>query len=216
MVLRTCTIANLLVSQHTAVAAHEDAPVPEVDEPVVALRPMTAGSEVVEDYGHVGLTLRRHPVAFLRDDLIARRIVTCTEAMEARDGRWLETAGLVLVRQRPGSAKGVMFITLEDETGIANLVVWPQVFEKFRRVVMGASMIAVRGRIQREGEVVHLGAQRLVDLSAKLATVGEPRRDFPPTTRPRHQVTHAGSGPDPRELPRCGRMRTDRNTIAIT
>lgn len=67
-------------------------------------------------------------------------------------------AGLVLVRQRPGSAKGVMFITLEDETGIANLVVWPQVFEKFRRVVMGASMIAVRGRIQREGEVVHLVA----------------------------------------------------------
>ena len=98
---------------------------------------MTAGSEVVEDYGHVGLTLRRHPVAFLRADLAARRIVTCTEAMQARDGRWLEAAGLVLVRQRPGSAKGVLFITLEDETGIANLVVWPQTFEKFRRVVMG-------------------------------------------------------------------------------
>jgi DNA polymerase III alpha subunit len=92
--------------------------------------------------------------------------------MDARDGRWLEAAGLVLVRQRPGSAKGVMFITLEDETGIANLVVWPQVFEKFRRVVMSASMIAVRGRIQREGEVVHLVAHRLVDLSAELATVG--------------------------------------------
>ena len=70
----------------------------------VALRPMTAGSEVVEDYGHVGLTLRRHPVTFLRDDLAARGIVTCTKAMGARDGRWLEAAGLVLVRQRPGSA----------------------------------------------------------------------------------------------------------------
>ena len=148
-----------------AAAAREDEVVAEINEPTVALRPMTAGSEVVQDYGHVGLSLRRYPVAFLRDDLAARRIVTCTQAMDARDGRWLEAAGLVLVRQRPGSAKGVMFITLEDETGSANLAVWPQVFEKFRRVVMGASMIAVRGRIQREGEVVHLVALRLVDLS---------------------------------------------------
>ena len=105
-------------------------PCPEAEEPAVALRPMTAGGEVVEDYRHVGLTLRQHPVAFLRDDLRRRRIVTCAEAMQARDGRWLEAAGLVLVRQRPGSAKGVMFITLEDETGIANLVVWPKVFEQ--------------------------------------------------------------------------------------
>jgi DNA polymerase III alpha subunit len=108
-----------------AAAAREDEPAAEIEEPIIALRPMTAGSEVVEDYGHVGLTLRRHPVAFLRGDLTARRIVTCTQARDARDGRWLEAAGLVLVRQRPGSAKGVMFITLEDETGIANLVVWP-------------------------------------------------------------------------------------------
>ena len=168
---------------------------------------MTAGSEVVEDYGHVGLTLRRHPVAFLRDDLIARRIVTCTEAMETRDGRWLEAAGLVLVRQRPGSAKGVMFITLEDETGIANLVVWPQVFEKFRRVVMAASMIAVRGRIQREGEVVHLVAHRLVDLSAELATVGSHDTAFPLPHGRGDQVTHAAGGLDPRELPPQG-LRT--------
>jgi error-prone DNA polymerase len=100
-----------------AAAAREDELAAEIQEPTIALRPMAAGSEVVEDYGHVGLTLRRHPVAFLRDDLAARGIVTCTQAMEARDGRWLEAAGLVLVRQQPGSAKGVMFITLEDETG---------------------------------------------------------------------------------------------------
>ena len=100
--------------------------IPEVEEPVVALRPMTAGGEVVADYRHVGLTLRSHPVSFLRAELQARRMVSCAEAMAARDGRWLEAAGLVLVRQRPGSAKGVLFITLEDETGIANLVVWPQ------------------------------------------------------------------------------------------
>jgi error-prone DNA polymerase len=101
-----------------------------------------SADEVVEDYGHVGLTLRSHPIAFLREDLRKRRIVSCTDAIQARDGRWLEAAGLVLVRQRPASAKGVMFITLEDETGIANLVVWPQVFERFRRTVMAASMMS--------------------------------------------------------------------------
>jgi error-prone DNA polymerase len=157
-----------------AADAREGAAVPEIDEAPIALRPMTAGSEVVEDYGHIGMSLRQHPVAFLRADLKTRRITTCAEAMQARDGRWLEVAGLVLVRQRPGSAKGVMFITIEDETGIANLVVWPQVFDRFRRTVIAASMIAVRGRIPREGEVVHLVAHQLTDLSAELATVGSP------------------------------------------
>ena len=182
-----------------AATAREEEPVAELDEPAVALRPMTDGSEVVEDCGHVGLTLRRHPVAFLRAELRARRIVSCSDAMEARDGRWLEAAGLVLVRQRPGSAKGVMFITLEDETGIANLVVWPQVFEKFRRVVMGASMIAVRGRIQREGEVVHLVAYQLADLSADLSTVGERNTAFPLSFGRGDGASHGGGGPDPRD-----------------
>jgi error-prone DNA polymerase len=77
--------------------------------------------------------------------------------MAARDGRWLEAAGIVLVRQRPGSAEGVMFITLEDETGVANLVVWPSLFERQRRVVLSAGMMAVRGKIQREGAVVSIG-----------------------------------------------------------
>ena len=189
-----------------AVAARDDEPVAEIEEPEVALKPMTAGSEVVEDYRHVGLTLRRHPVAFLRADLQARRIVTCEDAMQARDGRWLEAAGLVLVRQRPGSAKGVLFITLEDETGIANLVVWPQTFEKFRRVVMGASMLAVRGRVQREGEVVHLVAHQLADLSADLTTVGSRDAAFP-LPHGRGDQVKGGGGPDPRELPPKG-LRT--------
>ena len=185
----------------TAAAAREEAHISEIDEPSVALRPMTAGSEVVEDYGHVGLTLRQHPTAFLRADLEARRILTCAEASQARDGRWIETAGLVLVRQRPGSAKGVLFITLEDETGIANLVVWPNVFEKCRKVVMGSSMLAASGRIQREGEVVHLIAQQLSDLSAELATVGSRDAAFPLPHGRGDQATHAGGGPDPRERP---------------
>ena len=191
-----------------AAAAREAKPVPEINEPAVALRPMTAGGEVVEDYGHVGLSLRNHPVSFLREDLRQRRIVTCNEAMEARDGRWLEAAGLVLVRQRPGSAKGIMFITLEDETGIGNLVVRAKVFEKFRHTVLAASMMAVRGRVQREGDVVHLVAHQLADLSAELTSVGD--RDailFPLPHGRGDQVRHGGSGPDPRELPPKG-LRT--------
>lgn len=136
-----------------AVSAREEANDPEINEPIVVLKPMTSGGEVVADYSHVGLTLRNHPLSFMRTDLARRRIVTCAEAMQARDGKWLEAAGLVLVRQRPGSAKGVLFVTIEDETGIANLVVWAKVFEKYRRIVLGAGMLGVYGRIQREGDV---------------------------------------------------------------
>ncbi|MGI6246138.1 MAG: error-prone DNA polymerase [Pseudochelatococcus sp.] len=155
-----------------AAARREAAPLAEQREPAVSLRPMTAGGEVVADYGHVGLTLRDHPVSFLRRDLARRRIMTCAQAMACRDRRRVEVAGLVLVRQRPGSAKGVIFITLEDETAIVNLVVRKQVFAQYRRIVFGADMIAAAGYIQREGEVVHLVAQRLTDLSAELASVG--------------------------------------------
>jgi error-prone DNA polymerase len=99
--------------------------------------------------------------------------------MQARDGRWLEAAGLVLVRQRPGSAKGVMFITLEDETGIANLVIWSSLFEQQRGVVLSASMLECRGRVQREGDVIHVVAEQLGDLTPLLRTVGSRHRVQP-------------------------------------
>src|SRR5690606_16455680 len=161
-------------------------------------------SQVVADYGRTGLSLRSHPVSFLRGDLTRRRIVSCAEAMQARDRRWVEAAGIVLVRQRPGSAKGVMFITLEDETGIANLVVWPKVFEKHRRIILGAGMFSVRGRIQREGEVVHLVAHHLTDMSAELASIG--KRDSPfPLPHGRGDEFHAGApAPDRRGMPPKG------------
>ena len=156
-----------------AASAREGLTVSEISEPSIALRPMAAGREVVADYSHTGLSLRRHPISFLREDLRKRRMVSCAEAMGARDRRWLETAGIVLVRQRPGSAKGVMFITIEDETGITNVVVWQKVFAQYWRVILSSSMIAVRGRVQREGEVVHLVVHRIVDLSRDLASVGQ-------------------------------------------
>ena len=189
-----------------AAAAKSDEVIPELVEPEVVLKPMTSGGEVVEDYGHVGLTLRSHPVSFLRHDLERRRIVTCEEAMNARDGTWLEAAGLVLVRQRPGSAKGVMFITIEDETGHTNVVVWVKVFEKFRRVVLGAGMIGIYGRIQREGEVVHLVAHRLTDLSAELAGVGSRDDGFPLPHGRGDEFHHGMPAPDPRGLPKARDM----------
>ncbi len=156
----------------TAAAEREAVAIQEINEPAVALRPMAAGGEVVEDYGHVGLTLRAHPVSFLRESLQRRRILPCAAAIRLRDRQKVETAGIVLVRQQPGSAKGVIFVTIEDETGIANLVVWRKVFLAYRPIVMGAPMIGVKGYIQREGEVVHLVVQHLTDLSADFATIG--------------------------------------------
>jgi error-prone DNA polymerase len=171
----------------------------EAIEPKIALVPMGEGQEVVEDYRATALSLRAHPLAFLRGELAARKVQPCSALDAIKDGRWIEVAGIVLVRQKPGSAKGVMFITLEDETGIANLVVWTNVFEKYRRVVLGASMIGVRGQVQREGDVIHVVAQRLDDLSPMLASVGT-RDEVADVYRvSRADVVKHGMGPDPRD-----------------
>ncbi|MFA1625275.1 error-prone DNA polymerase [Rhizobium mongolense] len=183
-----------------AAAEREMKTIAEQQEPEVVLRQMTAGHNVVADYSHTGLTLREHPIAFLRKDLQKRNIVTCADAMNARDGRWLMAAGLVLVRQMPGSAKGVMFVTIEDETGPANVVVWPSLFEKRRRVVLGSSMMAINGRIQREGDVVHLVAQQLFDLSGDLSGLADRDIDFKLPTGRGDEFAHGG-GPDPRDKP---------------
>ncbi len=142
-------------------------------EPPVVLAPTVEARAVVEDYRSTGLSLRRHPVAFLRENLRARGMIACAELARAREGRGVAVAGLVLVRQKPGSAKGVMFLTIEDETGVANLIVWPSVFERQRRVILAAGMIACHGRVQREGAVIHVIAERLEDLSALLRQVGQ-------------------------------------------
>jgi error-prone DNA polymerase len=181
-----------------AAAQREARTIEEVREPSVSLRPMTSGGEVVEDYRHVGLTLRQHPASFLRADLTSRRIVTCLDAMNARDGKWVTTAGLVLVRQKPGSAKGVMFITIEDETGVANLVIWPSLYERQRRIILAAGMIAVQGRVQREGEGVHLVTNQLTDLSADLAGVGDRDSGFPLPHGRGDEFHHGSPGIDPR------------------
>jgi error-prone DNA polymerase len=180
-------------------ATDDDRPVPEVNETAVRLKAMTAGHEVIEDYAHIGLTLRQHPVAFLRESLAQRRVLSCAQAVALPDRRRMKTAGLVLVRQRPGSAKGVMFITIEDETGIANLVIWPTLYEKYRMIVHTANMLEIEGNVQREGQVVHLVADKLADLSADLAGIGEQNGAFPLPHGRGDEFHHGSPGVDPRD-----------------
>ena len=111
---------------------------------------MPLSEHVVSDYQTIRLSLKAHPMGFLREHYAARGFITAERLKAIRDGKRISIAGLVLIRQRPGSAKGVCFITLEDETGIANLVVWPDVFASQRKIVMGARLVAVHGVIQKD------------------------------------------------------------------
>ena len=146
---------------------------PEIAEPAVALPDMPLGEQIMNDYASLRLTLRSHPLALLRDGLGAEGIVPCKRLATLRPDSMVTVAGLVLVRQRPGSAKGVIFATLEDEGGIANVIIWPDVFERYRRTVLASRLLAVTGRLQREGIVIHVVADRLFDLSDRLASLAE-------------------------------------------
>ncbi len=152
--------------------------------PPAALPRAALSEEVVHDYETIRLSLKAHPVSFLRERLAGLGAVEAGAIATIADGRRVRFCGVVLVRQRPGSAEGVVFMTLEDETGIANVVVWPKVFEAFRPAVMGARMLMVDGRVQRaadsEGAVIHLVAERLEDRSADLALLS----DAGPPVRP--------------------------------
>lgn len=155
-------------------------------EAQVQLPFMSLPKQVAEDYRTTSLSLKAHPVAFFRDELAAQKVVPCQALKTLRDRRRTSVGGLVLVRQRPGTAKGVVFLTLEDETGIANIVVWKDAFEANRRLVMGASFVVVHGQLQKEGEVIHLVAERFTDLSWKL---GAMREDEAPPPEVRSRVT---------------------------
>jgi len=134
---------------------------------------MPAGESVVHDYRTLTLSLKGHPLSFMRDELDRRRTVRCVDLMDQRSGGWVEAAGLVLVRQQPGTASGVIFATLEDETGIANIIIWPKTFARHRKVVLGSRAMAVRGKLQREGLVVHIVASDFHDLTPRLLEIAQ-------------------------------------------
>ena len=137
-------------------------------EPDAHLPPMPLGAHVVEDYRRLSLSLKAHPVAFMRKRLEAKR-VTRSDGLEAIvSGTRVTVAGLVLVRQRPGTAKGVIFMTLEDEAGVANVIVWPKAFERLRAIVIGARFVSVTGKLQNESGVIHVIVERMEDLTPML------------------------------------------------
>jgi len=175
-------------------------------EPSVTLPALTLGEQVVDDYASFSMSLRSHPMSLLRPMLQERRVSRTDVLADSRNDDRFTLAGLVLVRQRPGTASGVVFVTIEDECGIANLVVWPKVFEAHRRIVMGSRLLAVSGHVQREGLVIHLVAERLWDWSEELDRIAEIDEAFPLEMSRGDQVRT--DRPDPRmEVPEANATR---------
>lgn len=150
----------------------------QVSEARPLLRMPSETQSIVADLAAVGLTLGRHPVALLRERLQGEGLQCMADLAQMAHGQWARTAGLVLVRQRPGSASGVTFVTLEDETGQVNLVVWKNIAERFRRALVESALLEVQGTLQREGEVLHLVARRLIDRTALTGRLSVTSRDF--------------------------------------
>ncbi|WP_375427757.1 error-prone DNA polymerase [uncultured Sphingomonas sp.] len=175
------------------------------DEEPAVLKPLSAGREVVEDYRFTQLSLRAHPLQFLRSELARRGMVRCVDLGTTKDGTVVEVAGVILVRQRPGSAKGVLFITLEDETGVANVILWPNIFEEHRTTVMGAAMLSVRGRVQRQGIVIHVIGEYVIDQTSMLRQVGD--MEMPRLTSPSDGMR--GGAPDRGEKGWEPKVRSD-------
>ncbi|MEA1940777.1 MAG: error-prone DNA polymerase [Pseudomonadota bacterium] len=172
----------------------------------VALPVMPLSEHVLQDYQTTGLSLKAHPMRFLRERYAGLGLVTTRAANERPNGGWVTTGGVVLVRQRPGTASGVVFVTIEDESGVANLVVWPRVFDRYRPVVMGARILAVRGRVQSADGVVHIVAEELVDRTDDLYRLSEDAqrraldRALAPTDEVARPVSRDPRGRHPRNV----------------
>jgi error-prone DNA polymerase len=151
---------------------------PAADEPAVPLPALTAYEEVLADYQTAGLSLRAHPMSFFREKLATLGVLRSNELPTTRPGRQVRVAGLVLVRQRPGTASGITFVTLEDETGVANLVIRPDVWQRFRPAAKNAVALLAQGRLERQGEVIHILANRLIDVREISGQMGSRSRDF--------------------------------------
>jgi len=164
-----------VTAQHTVPALLRDAPVAEAP---LALPRASEGAEIVADYASLRLTLNRHPLELLRHGLAKQRFRTAKQLAHCRHGMLARVCGIVTVRQRPGTANGTIFVSLEDETGSVNVIVHAALVESQRKELLGASLLAVAGVVQREGEVVHLVAQRLEDHSRLLGRLATESRNF--------------------------------------
>ena len=149
-----------------------------LEEGVPLLRAPREGQNIVADYGSTGLTLRRHPLSLLRDKLQRRGVLPTRDLWDQPNGAKVRTAGLVITRQRPGSAGGVTFVTMEDETGYVNLIVWNNVAVAQRAALLESRLLEVTGKLQREGDVQHVIAQHLTNLSGMLGDLAVASRNF--------------------------------------
>jgi len=162
-------------------ALHEELPLfQEIDpeEPASSLEAMPLHEHVHDDYESTGLSLKAHPISLVRDDLAQRRVVSCADLAKISDGTFVRVAGLVLVRQRPETASGVTFMTLEDESGTANLILWPKVFERNRRAGKFSSALVAEGKVQKKDEIIHVIVSRLRDMTDLLPDLRARSRDF--------------------------------------
>ncbi|MGB3809938.1 MAG: error-prone DNA polymerase [Parvibaculum sp.] len=165
-------------------------------EEEVALPSMPLGEHVVLDYATLRLSLKAHPLTFLRNRFAARGVITNDKLKTVAPNTRVRLAGLVLVRQRPGTASGVIFATLEDETGIANIIIWPKTYERYRRIVLTSRLFGIKGRVQKEGIVTHIIADEIEDLTYELSTIST-THEIGDANLARADVAH--DGPDPRE-----------------
>jgi error-prone DNA polymerase len=149
-------------------------------ESSVTLPKMRTSEHVLFDYAATSLSLKAHPVSFVREKLSLLRILSAKELLTAKDGEIVKVAGLVLVRQRPGTAAGVCFITIEDETGVANLVVWESLFDEYRKEILQSRLLMVEGKLQVESEVIHVIVRRCTDLTKLLRHLSVTADEAPP------------------------------------
>jgi error-prone DNA polymerase len=147
-------------------------------EPDPMLPGMSMGEEIQADYASSGLSLKGHPVELFRKELAERKVTPAAEVWNHRHGKWIKVAGLVIIRQRPGTAKGIVFETIEDETGIVNLIIRPDVYAIYRQAARNASMVQADGYVERQGKVLHVMVVRLHDLSQWLSDYTLRSRDF--------------------------------------
>ncbi|WP_026620094.1 error-prone DNA polymerase [Ensifer sp. WSM1721] len=169
-------------------------------EPAVTLPDMPAGEHVIHDYRYLTLSLKAHPVSFMREDFARMGILRNRDLARTATGKWVTVAGLVLVRQRPGSAKGVIFMTIEDETGIANIIVWEKTFQKYRPQVMGSRLVRVRGRLQSQSGVIHVVADHLEDITPMLGLLRKEARRFGANDRTDETLRPSADARDKKKL----------------
>jgi error-prone DNA polymerase len=177
---RRLALWEIAASGDRPVGLFSGIPVSNKTEENISLPVMTASEQVVHDYAATSLSLKAHPVSFLREKLDQLHIRSADKLPTLKDGDTVKVAGLVLVRQRPGTAGGVCFITLEDETGYANLVVFQSLFDKFRKEILQSRLLMVEGKLQREGDVIHVIAKQCFDLTRLLRHLTPYEKATPP------------------------------------